>query len=128
MSAVVNVAEFRQQIDRLFQLINRDYHACVGLSEVKNWHAIATRVLAEVKSLGCKRANEYDKAQHALAVAQAVAQLVAASERISEQEHKRVGMGRVQALRKARHSRASAGTVSHIRPIPNCLCARCRVQ
>lgn len=128
MSALVNVAEFRQKTDSLFQLVNRDYHACVGLSEVKNWHSVATRMLAEVKAVGCRRASEYDKAQHALAVAQATAQLAAASGRISEQEHKRVGIERVQALRKAMQTRCGAGAVNHVRSIPNCFCARCRVS
>lgn len=57
MTQTVKVALFRSEADHLFRLANVDYHACVGAHELRNWHTIAARVLAEVKHYECKRAH-----------------------------------------------------------------------
>jgi hypothetical protein len=61
---IVKVAAYRNSISYLFRIINVDYHACVGVFELRNWKDIAERVLAEVESLECKRASQDDRDQH----------------------------------------------------------------
>jgi hypothetical protein len=34
---IVKVATFRDSIDRLFRVVNVDYHACVGAAELAQW-------------------------------------------------------------------------------------------
>ena len=68
MTQTVKVALFRSEADHLFRLANVDYHACVGAHELRNWHTIAARVLAEVKHYECKRATPYDREQFRRAV------------------------------------------------------------
>ena len=41
---IVKVATFRNAVDHLFRVVNVDYHACVGASELRNWQGIAGRV------------------------------------------------------------------------------------
>ncbi|QOR45274.1 hypothetical protein [Trueperella pecoris] len=57
---IVNVAEFRQETDRLFRVANVDYHACVNAQEVRNWLVVAGRALEECAALQTKRAKAYD--------------------------------------------------------------------
>lgn len=82
MSVTVRVAVFRQETDRLFGLVNRDYHACKGLIEVENWKRITTRVLGEVEGVICLRASPYDLEQHAKAVEAAKSRLEQVAQRI----------------------------------------------
>jgi hypothetical protein len=80
----VKVSTFRDSTDRLFRVINVDYHACVGLGELRSWVGIAERFLAEVSSLECKRANEYDRSQHFRSMEAARERLRVARKRIAE--------------------------------------------
>lgn len=80
----VKVSTFRDSTDRLFRVINVDYHACVGLGELRSWVGIAERFLAEVSNLECKRANEYDRSQHDRSIAAARERLTVARNRIAE--------------------------------------------
>jgi hypothetical protein len=81
----VKVSTFRDSTDRLFRVINVDYHACVGLGELRSWVGIAERFLAEVSNLECKRASAYDLEQHRRS-------LIATSERLAQ------GQARIQLL------------------------------
>jgi len=83
MSAV-KVSEFRNSTDHLFRVINVDYHACVGLAELRGWVVIAERVFAEVSALECKRANDYDRSQHGRSIEAARDRLAVAKQRIAE--------------------------------------------
>jgi hypothetical protein len=67
----VIVAIFRDQYDRLFQLSNADYHACVSAAEFARWKDTVARVVTESEGLECKRATPYDQAQMAKAIATA---------------------------------------------------------
>jgi hypothetical protein len=80
----VKVSTFRDSTDRLFRVVNVDYHACVGLGELRNWVGIAERFLAEVSNLECKRANEYDRSQHDRSIEVARERLTVARNRIAE--------------------------------------------
>jgi hypothetical protein len=80
----VKVSTFRDSTDRLFRVINVDYHACVGLGELRSWVGIAERFLVEVSNLECKRANEYDRSQHDRSIEAARERLTVARKRIAE--------------------------------------------
>jgi hypothetical protein len=82
----VKVADFRNSTDHLFRVVNVDYHACVGLRELRGWIIIAERVLAEVESLECNRASEYDHEQHGRSIEAARERLTTANERIAAME------------------------------------------
>jgi|AutmiccommunBRH5_1029478.scaffolds.fasta_scaffold63363_1 hypothetical protein len=82
----VKVSTFRDSTDRLFRVINVDYHACVGLGELRSWLGIAERFLAEVSNLECKRANEYDRSQHDRSIEAARERLTVARERVATLE------------------------------------------
>lgn len=84
MSVIVRVAVFRQETDRLYGLVNRDYHACKGVVEVENWKRMTIRVLSEVEGLLCNRASPYDVEQHEKAVEAAKARLELVDHRIEE--------------------------------------------
>ena len=81
---IVKVAEYRSATDRLFRIVNVDYHACVGVIEVQNWQEIAQRVLTEVEPLECKRATAYDHEQFSSAVQSARAQILRSQTRLEE--------------------------------------------
>jgi hypothetical protein len=83
----VKVSTFRDSTDRLFRVINVDYHACVGLGELRSWVGIAERFLAEVSNLECKRANEYDRSQHDRSIEAARERLRVARKHIAELQY-----------------------------------------
>lgn len=89
MTKTVKVAEYRNETDHLFRLVNVDYHACVSAREVERWKETTSRVLIHVQGLQCARANDYDREQLAKAVTAAKAQLVAADARIVQLQSKR---------------------------------------
>jgi len=88
MSNTVKVAVFRNETDRLSRRVNCDYHACVGVGEVKNWKRITCRVLAEVEVITCKRATAYDLERFDRAIADAKIRIIQADERIAALEVK----------------------------------------
>ncbi|MGN5048643.1 hypothetical protein ACTG16_22345 [Aeromonas sp. 23P] len=58
----VNVSEFRDATDHLNQL-DKDYHACVGVSEAFYWVESAERMLRVYLDIECSRANDEDRAK-----------------------------------------------------------------
>lgn len=57
----VPVAEFRDQIDHLFDVVNRDYHACGRRAdELERWARTARAVGAELCAMTCQRATQRD--------------------------------------------------------------------
>lgn len=88
MTKTVKVAEYRNETDHLFRLVNVDYHACVSAREVERWKETTSRVLNHVQGLQCARASDYDREQLAKAVTAANAQLVAADARIVQLQSK----------------------------------------
>lgn len=59
----VNVADFREAIDHLNQL-DKDFHACVGVSEHFYWVESAERMLRVYLDIECPRAKEEDLAKY----------------------------------------------------------------
>lgn len=58
--ATANVADFRQAIAHLEDLVNRDYHACVSVSERAKCLELMKRFGGELIGLTCKRATLED--------------------------------------------------------------------
>lgn len=56
----VGVAEFRNRVDHLMQLVKVDYHACVNDKERADWVARARKVGGELIATTCKRATQTD--------------------------------------------------------------------
>jgi len=83
---IVKVATFRNSIDHLSRVVNVDYHACVGAAEMRNWQGTARRVLAEVESLECKRANPGDREQQRRSIEAARERMSQAAQRIAQLE------------------------------------------
>ena len=83
---IVKVATFRNAVDHLFRVVNVDYHACVGAAELRNWQGIAGRVLAEVDTLECKRANQDDREQQRRSIEAARERMSQAAQRIAQLE------------------------------------------
>ncbi len=66
------VADFRNEIDHLFRVVNVDYHACVGLNEYKYFHSLLTRVFDQVALVACKRAKPRDATRFESAIQSAI--------------------------------------------------------
>ena len=65
----VPVAEFRNDIDRLFDQSGRHFSSCVGNRELASWRQTALCVLDDVIRLDCKRAKPADREQFVRAIA-----------------------------------------------------------
>mgnify|MGYP000657488434 FL=1 len=59
----VKVSEYRRLSDRLFDLANKHYHACVGAKELESWQVSALSAFAEGTITQCARANAIDRQQ-----------------------------------------------------------------
>lgn len=64
----VSVATFRNQVEHLEQVVNCDWHSCVGPSEKARCVDIAKRVGAELVGMTCKRATiaDWDRRERAI--------------------------------------------------------------
>jgi hypothetical protein len=56
----VNVAEFRNRIQHLEQLVHRDRHSCANSAEVERWVRSVQRIGGELIATTCKRATADD--------------------------------------------------------------------
>lgn len=94
---IVKVAAFRNAVDHLFRVVNVDYHACVRADELRNWQSIASRVLAEVDALECKRARQDDLDEQRRSIEAARERMNQAAQRIAQLETViRPAVGRMQ--------------------------------
>lgn len=89
---VVKVGEFRAAYDALFRLVNVDFHACVGESELVNFRERLARRHREVASLECKRANEYDREQLSQSLQAAENCYPKVLSRIEQSKRKKLGL------------------------------------
>lgn len=80
----VPVSEFRDSIDHLYRLVNVDYHACVGVQELRYWAERTERVLSQVSELSCKRAKPDDIANHTKSLEAAHRRLEQVGSKINE--------------------------------------------
>lgn len=75
---VVKVADFRDEIDHVFRIVNVDFHACVGADEKARWVEIARRFTTKLRGMTCKRATAYDWRQREMALDQAATRITKA--------------------------------------------------
>ena len=62
------MSDFRNAYDRIFRLVNADYHACVSHHERLSFAKILSHQLSKILVIECKRANAYDKEQYERAI------------------------------------------------------------
>ncbi len=88
----LNVADFRDEIDHLFRVVNCDYHSCVGLNEYKYFHEILKRVFDQVALVACKRAKPRDTSRFEGAIQAGISCYHKSLERIERLEGLKTGV------------------------------------
>ncbi len=91
-TTLLNVADFRFEIDHLFDVVNRDYHACVGLKEYRYFHETLKRVFDRVALVTCKRAKVEDKQRFEKAIQAGINCFHSSNERIQKLEDLQAGI------------------------------------
>jgi hypothetical protein len=89
---VVKVGEFRDAYDALFRLVNVDFHACVGESELVSFQERLARRHREVASLECKRASNYDRDQFSRSLQAAENCYPKVLSRVEQSKRKKLGL------------------------------------